>query len=177
MTVASENSQSTSRVKYTVCVPSSAVNFISPLFGKFWKKCWSNEYVGTPPSYLSIDICCSRPTSAANLPAAAAAVDRRDRRTDGHSTVIYRLPHIMRTAYKADKWLRSRVTFSGSSEVSGKLQDTVKGLGRLCEILSSLRHCRPVGVKGLKGSSIHWSLCIIDQEEEKRRPRGRQTDL
>jgi len=174
VTVASENSQSTSRVKYTVCVPSSAVNFISPLFGKFWKKCWSNEYVGTPPSYLSIDICCSRPTSAANLPAAAAAVDRRDRRTLGRyiSLTAYYADHV-----QGDKWLRSRVTFSGSSEVSGKLQDTVKGLGRLCEILSSLRHCRPVGVKRLKGSSIHWSLCIIDQEEEKRRPRGRQTDL
>jgi len=31
---------------------------------------------------LSIDICCPRPTSAANLPAAAAAVVRRDIQTD-----------------------------------------------------------------------------------------------
>jgi len=31
---------------------------------------------------LSIDICCPRPTSAANPPADAAAVDRRDRHTD-----------------------------------------------------------------------------------------------
>jgi len=41
---------------------------------------------------LSIDICCPRPSSAANPPAAAAAVDRRDRqtdrRTDRHSTVL-----------------------------------------------------------------------------------------
>jgi len=36
---------------------------------------------------LSIDICCPRPISAANLPAGAAALDRRDRQTDGHSTV------------------------------------------------------------------------------------------
>ena len=38
---------------------------------------------------LSIDICCRRPTSTANPPADAAAVDRRDRQTDrradGHS--------------------------------------------------------------------------------------------
>jgi len=34
---------------------------------------------------LSIDICCL--TSAANPPAAAAAVDRRDRQTYGHSTL------------------------------------------------------------------------------------------
>jgi len=31
---------------------------------------------------LSIDVCCPRPTSAANPPAAAAAVDRRDRQTN-----------------------------------------------------------------------------------------------
>jgi len=31
---------------------------------------------------LSVDIYCSRPTPAANQPAAAAAVDRRDRQTD-----------------------------------------------------------------------------------------------
>ena len=41
---------------------------------------------------LSIDICCPRPTSAANPPVAAAAVHRReghtDGRTDGHSTVL-----------------------------------------------------------------------------------------
>jgi len=41
---------------------------------------------------LSIDIRCPRPSSAANPPAAAAAVDRRDRqadrRTDRHSTVL-----------------------------------------------------------------------------------------
>ena len=36
---------------------------------------------------LSIDMCCPRLTSAANLPAAAAAVDRRDRQTYGHSTL------------------------------------------------------------------------------------------
>jgi len=33
-------------------------------------------------NYQSIDVCCPRPTSAANPPAAAAAVDRRDRQTD-----------------------------------------------------------------------------------------------
>jgi len=36
---------------------------------------------------LSIDICCRRPRSAANQPHAAAAVDRRDSRTDGHQTL------------------------------------------------------------------------------------------
>ena len=35
---------------------------------------------------LSLDICCLRPTSAANLPA-AAAVDRRDRQTDDGRTL------------------------------------------------------------------------------------------
>jgi len=37
---------------------------------------------------LSIDICCPRPTSAANPPTVAAATDQRDKRTDGHSTVL-----------------------------------------------------------------------------------------
>jgi len=37
---------------------------------------------------LLIDICCPRPTPAANPPAAAAEVDRWDRRTDGHLTVL-----------------------------------------------------------------------------------------
>ena len=36
---------------------------------------------------FEIDICCPRPTSAANPPPAAAVVDRRDRQTDGHSIV------------------------------------------------------------------------------------------
>jgi len=35
------------------------------------------------------DICCQRRRSAAN-PHVAAAVDRRDRQTDGHRTVTYR---------------------------------------------------------------------------------------
>jgi len=39
-----------------------------------------------------------RPTSAANPPAAAAAVDRRDRRTDGHLTIFMMLIAYMRTA-------------------------------------------------------------------------------
>jgi len=46
--------------------------------------------------------CCPRPTSAANPPAAAAVVDRRDRQTeewsDGHSIVLWRFPCSMRTA-------------------------------------------------------------------------------
>jgi len=46
----------------------------------------------------SIDICCPRPSSAANPPASAAAVDRRDRRTDrrmdGQLTVLRRLPRL-----------------------------------------------------------------------------------
>jgi len=37
---------------------------------------------------LLIDICCPRPTPAANPPSAAAEVDRWDRRTDGHLTVL-----------------------------------------------------------------------------------------
>ena len=46
---------------------------------------------------LLIDICCQRPTSAANPPAAAAAVDRRDRQTDGRTDTrpfrdAYRIP-------------------------------------------------------------------------------------
>jgi len=41
---------------------------------------------------LSLDIWCARPTSAANPPTAAAADDRRDRRTLRHSTVLWRLP-------------------------------------------------------------------------------------
>jgi len=36
-------------------------------------------------NYQSIDVCCPRPTSAANPPTAAAAVDRRDRQTDGQT--------------------------------------------------------------------------------------------
>ena len=35
--------------------------------------------------HLSIDICCPRPIIAANPPADAAAVDRRDRQTDGRT--------------------------------------------------------------------------------------------
>jgi len=49
-------------------------------------------------------------TSAANPSAAAAAIDRRDKqtdgRTDGHSAVLWRLPHIMRTAQQYDKTLQ-----------------------------------------------------------------------
>jgi len=36
---------------------------------------------------LSSDICCPRPTPTVNPPAAAAAVDRRDRQTDGRTTL------------------------------------------------------------------------------------------
>ena len=46
---------------------------------------------GTRRRQPSVDICCTRPSSAANLPHVAATVDRRDRqtdgRTDGHPTV------------------------------------------------------------------------------------------
>jgi len=59
-------------------------------------KAYFNQYVGPPytrtkitlPAYitrqqqLSIDICCLRTTSAANPPANAAAVNRRDRQMD-----------------------------------------------------------------------------------------------
>ena len=38
-----------------------------------------------PQQPLWIDVCCPRPTSAANQPAAAAAVDRRDGQTDGRT--------------------------------------------------------------------------------------------
>jgi len=41
---------------------------------------------------LSIDICCRRSRSVANLPTAAAAVDRRDRQTDGRTLDIYSGP-------------------------------------------------------------------------------------
>ena len=50
-----------------------------------------------PVAQLSIDICCPLPSSAANQPhAAAAAVDRRDRQTDGLSTVLLRCAHSIR---------------------------------------------------------------------------------
>ena len=47
---------------------------------------------------LSIDIGCPRPNSTANLPHVAAAAGRRDTdgRTDGHSTVLRRLPDTVR---------------------------------------------------------------------------------
>ena len=38
---------------------------------------------------MSIDICCLRPSSAANQPLVAAAVDRRDIRTDGRTLDCY----------------------------------------------------------------------------------------
>ena len=48
-------------------------------------------FVGGSELHPSIDICCPRPNSAANPSHVAAAVDRRDRQTDGelekHSTV------------------------------------------------------------------------------------------
>jgi len=63
--------------------------------GRPWLKADPNfklkKYVG-PQQQLSIDICCRRPTSAANPPVAAAAVDRWDRQTDKwtdrHSVVL-----------------------------------------------------------------------------------------
>jgi len=42
---------------------------------------------GTRRQQLSIDICCPRPSSAAKQPHVAAAVDRRDRQTDGHPPI------------------------------------------------------------------------------------------
>ena len=49
---------------------------------------------------LSIDICCRHPRSTANQPHAAAAVDRRDRQTDGPDRYIDSAPHTMRAASK-----------------------------------------------------------------------------
>ena len=74
-------------------------NYEQPNFSDFFRllNLSKNKYAGPPDSRtkiyaarascgssscMSIDICCPRPTSAANPPAAAAAVDRRDRRTD-----------------------------------------------------------------------------------------------
>ena len=52
---------------------------------------------------LSIDICCTRPSSTANPPHGAAAVDRRSRQTDGRTDTrpLHRprrhAPHIVQT--------------------------------------------------------------------------------
>jgi len=60
--------------------------------------CWTSILTARPKNLrgprvarqqqLLIDICCPSPTPAANPPSAAAAVDRLDRRTDGHLTVL-----------------------------------------------------------------------------------------
>jgi len=74
-------------------------NYEQPNFSDFFRllNLSKNKYAGPPDSRtkiyaarascgssscMSIDICCPRPTSAANSPAAAAAVGGRDRRTD-----------------------------------------------------------------------------------------------
>jgi len=49
---------------------------------------------GTRHPQLSIDVCCPRPSSAESQPHAAAAVDRRDRQTDGLPTVTQTLLRI-----------------------------------------------------------------------------------
>jgi len=57
---------------------------------------------------LSINICCQRPSSAANALAAAAAVDRRDRQTDGRFKML--------TAYyKGGSATVTLATLSGNS--------------------------------------------------------------
>jgi len=55
---------------------------------------------GTRLRQLSIDICCQRRSSAANQPHVAAAVDRRDRQTDGRTLDRYvdPAPHTMQAA-------------------------------------------------------------------------------
>ena len=60
--------------------------------------CWlAAESIDTRRPQLSIDICCPRPRSSANQPHAAAAVDRRDRQTDGRTPDRYidPAPHTM----------------------------------------------------------------------------------
>jgi len=74
-------------------------NYEQPNFSDFFRllNLSKNKYAGPPDSRtkiyaarascgssscISIDICCPRPTSAANPPAAAATVGGRDRRTD-----------------------------------------------------------------------------------------------
>jgi len=49
---------------------------------------------------LSIDVCCRRPRSASNAPTRTAAVDRRDRQTDGRTPDRYvdPAPYTMRAA-------------------------------------------------------------------------------
>jgi len=55
-----------------------------------------------------IDTCCQRPTSAANPPAVAAAVDRRDRQTDGQT----KLDRFMTlTTYSAGRVINSTVAY------------------------------------------------------------------
>ena len=49
--------------------------------------------------YFKIDICCPRPTAAANPPVAAAAVNRRDRQIDGRTFDRF----MTLTAYRADR--------------------------------------------------------------------------
>ena len=72
-----------------VCVEprSSALNMTLPAFAAECGRCsrCRPTAAGTRRSQLSTDICCPRPCSAANQPHAAAAVDRRDRRTDGQT--------------------------------------------------------------------------------------------
>jgi len=92
-----------------------------------------NKHVGPPCSrtrnlrgphvarrqQLSVDICCPRPTSAANPPAAAAAVSRRDRRTDGQkdTRAFYDAYRILRGPRKKWRNVRRSLETAGAPTV------------------------------------------------------------
>ena len=97
----------------------------------------------------SVDICCTRPRSAANPPHVTAAVDRRDRQTDGRNgrtrdRYIVSAPH----------W-RQRLrqhTFNGLVSRTTWVSWYQKGKTSL-----DLNEARDDGVLGCSG--ISWTIC------------------
>jgi len=71
------------------------MRFVHPSENKYDRPPYSRTNIFRAPhvarqQQLSMDICCPRPTSAANPPAAAAAVDWRDTQTDGRTDGLFR---------------------------------------------------------------------------------------
>jgi len=90
---------------------------------------------------LSIDICCRRPRSAANQPHAAAAVNRRDRQTDGRTPDRYIDPAPHTTMQAASKTAEndytqqlslkdSECTAGNSREGSDQISQPESAVGR-----------------------------------------------
>ena len=87
-----------SKLRAHVCIEPrpSDLNMTLPAFAAAGAGACSRyrSIAGTRHPQLSIDVCCPRPSSAASQPHAAAAVDRRDRQTDGLPTVTQTLLRI-----------------------------------------------------------------------------------